>query len=338
MSIYSLSTPEPQLIVLDIDFNDPIVLSYYSELMLFKNDKAKDSLGFDSSVPPEERRIIHTLAHHMGLDHRSEGNGSQRQVNIYKKPLNVSPPAPQLPNGQYADSHRRVLNRAATTDFSEARGSDPGYYSHTLGRQRSDLLDIPGSPGLTGINDRQGALRAAKSFSELRSFSPSPALTTASFPQALAQNVSVFREYGMTSGASGTPPNLTPTSAGNPMNGRDDSLLTNSFGNLNISTGYDRQSAPRMNGRLVNQSDRDNQGSAAGPIGSQRPTNGHYDDNSRSGSVITERQPRGPTGTTEWGNSTGFGRPRQNGHVNRGSGELDLASLQIQKAWDDNMS
>lgn len=283
---------------------------------------------FSSTVPPTDRKIIHTLAHHMGLDHRSEGLGSDRCVHILKRGTALAAPSAPLPSTYYADSHRRVLNRAATTDFSETR--DHGSNYHSLSRQSSHLLELPGSPGMsTGLAAH--SLRAAKSFADLRSYTPSPVPSTASFPAGLTQNISRYADYGHSSAASGTPTsNLTPTSAGGGLNSRDrdnEFLVT---GLTNMSIGYDR---PRnVTGRIGQE--RETHTSSAGPIGSQRPTNGasSYDDTLRNGASSIVRQPNGPGG--DWGAGSSFSSRRQNGHVNRGSGELDLNSFE--SGWDDN--
>lgn len=302
---FSIYHPETPLTRVDIDLNDPTTLSFYTELMLFKGDVNRETLIFPTSVTPEQRRTIHTLAHHMALEHRSEGQAEMRQVQILKnRPTQISPPVPQLQSGFFNESQRRGLNRAATIDFSESR--DPNYYNHTLGRQTSGLLDIPGSPGMNGLQN----LRAAKSFADLRSYTPSPVPSTASFPAGAAQNLTRYAEnYGQGHGgsaASGTP-NITPTSAGglNSNSSRDSDFVLNGLAGLNLgfNTG-----APR--------------GNAAGPIGS-RPVNGGYEETSRNGSTTApERQPRGPG--SEW--APGFSRPRQNGHVNRSSADLDINS------------
>lgn len=319
------TTKTPLIPVPDVDMNDPTTLSYYSDLMLFKNDSNREIFVFPSTLSPADRRTIHTLAHNMGLEHRSEGVGDGRCVQIFKTRQNaISPPVPQLPSSYYNES-RRGLNRAATIDFSESRANDPSYYNHTLGRQGSGLLDIPGSPGL-GLSAAHN-LRAAKSFADLRSYTPSPAQSVASYPANPSQNISRYADYGHSSAASGTP-NLTPTSAGGPMNNRDEAFLLNGLTNMTI--GFDRPSASRPNGRIGQE--REVHTSSTGPIGSQRPVNGNtYDENPRNGaSAVPERQPRGPV--SDWG--SGFSRPRQNGHRNQGSGELDLKS--IERGWDDN--
>lgn len=316
------------LLTLLVDMNDPTTLGYYSELNLFCHDNSRDTLVFPAGIPPKERRDIHEIAQGMGLYHKSEGDGSNRFVIVTKKSASISPPTHSTPNYSWNDS-RRGLARAATIDFSEARES--GHYNHhTLGRQASDLLNIPGSPGLSGLNAHNPHnLRAAKSFADLRSYTPSPVPSTASFPVGLGQNVARYNEYshGPSSAASGTP-NLTPTSGRDAH--RDDAFLLNGMGNISLG---DRPTVTRTNlpGRLGQ--DRENYTSNAGLIGSQRPGgNATYEDTPRNGvSAVPERQPRGPG--AEWGTS-GFPRPRQNGHVNRGSGELDL--IHIPSVADDN--
>lgn len=293
----------------DIDLNDPANLALYTELLLFKNDPEREIFIFPPTVTPEERRKIHILAHKMGLHHKSDGNGDMRQVHVFKRATRFSPPANgglnPVSNVYYNESQRRGLNRAATIDFSETRAD--GYY-HTLGRQGSGLLDIPGSPGVNGMGGAQN-LRAAKSFADLRSVTPSPALSSASFPANLTQNIARYTtEYGGISSASAGTPNLTPTSAGGAnSHERDrDDILSNGMSNMTL--GYDR--LPRSN---------------AGPIGSQRPTNGgNYEESQRTGQntvlrETAERQPRGPA--NEWN----FSRSRQNGHASKGSGESDQA-------------
>ncbi|KAL2066713.1 hypothetical protein VTL71DRAFT_2785 [Oculimacula yallundae] len=300
-------------IAMDADMNDPVTLEYYTELMMFKREGNRDSLVFPPTISPADRRTIHTLAHHMGLEHRSEGTGETRCVQIFLRPAQISPPIAQ--QNYYTESSRRGLNRAATIDFSEARENHGQY--HSLNRQGSSLLDIPASPGLGSLSAHNN-LRAAKSFADLRSYTPSPVPSTASFPVGLTQNISRYAaDYTHGSAASGTP-NLTPTSAGGGMNGRDETfVLSNGLGNM---TMYDRPTTSRLiaSGRIGQ--DRDTHTPVTGAIGSQRPVNGNYEETSRSGAVV-ERQPRGPG--TDWGAGNGFSRPRQNGHVNRGSDSSD---------------
>ncbi|THV44591.1 hypothetical protein BGAL_0611g00010 [Botrytis galanthina] len=297
----------------EYDLNDPTTLNYYTELLFFKQDAEREVLTFAPTVSPADRRIIHTLAHNMGLDHHSQGHGELRQVQIVKPKL-ASPPLNSIQAGYYNESQRRGLNRAATIDFSEQRANDAAYQMHTLGRQGSGLLDIPGSPGVRDLLSGDRNLRTAKSFADLRSYTPSPVPSSASFPANMTQNIARFQgnDYGLGSVTGGTP-NLTPTSAG-PLGLREDAFLAN--GMSNMSLGYDRQPRSNAPGRIGQE--RDSYTSNAGPIGSQRPVNGSLEDSSsRNGqSAVPERQPRGPT-SDQWG--SGFSRNRQNGHGSKSS-------------------
>ncbi|KAA8892886.1 hypothetical protein FN846DRAFT_1008486, partial [Sphaerosporella brunnea] len=210
----------------DVDLNDPQTLQFYSQLLLFRDDLSREALIFPPTLSPQQRRIVHTLAHHMGLAHISRGSGDGRQVHVFRAPQgqtpNVSPP--QIPTVHPVESHqRRGLARATTMDFTDTRSESAAMYS-TIGRQASALLDIPSSPGAreSAAQSRQN-LRAAKSFADLRSFTPSPVPSSASFPATLSNNVSRYQQdYGAHSVAS-TTPNLTPTATGN----HQESLLVN---------------------------------------------------------------------------------------------------------------
>lgn len=297
---------------------DQPTLGYLTALVTFRNDLSKDYYDFGTHISPSERRKIHFLAHYLGLEHSSDGQGDSRQVRISRPRVVpstlVSQPQPPAQFYVGAETQRRGLNRAATIDFAETRAHESTDYSmHTLNRQASSLLGIPDDSISNPI------LRGAKSFADLRSYSPSPAASTTSFPPNLTQNASRYQEFHTHGSPAGTP-NLTPTSAGGAnrdeygMNGLAHSLSGISFAN-------DRP-AFRPNGSstsTIRPQERDNH---AGPIGSQRPVNGNYDDSFRNGSTPvdrerSERQPRGPG--ADW---QGFTRPRQNGHIARNSGKL----------------
>jgi hypothetical protein len=229
----------------------------------------------------------------------------------------------------YAEPQPRTrgLNRAATTDFSETRAQaqESSYANHSLSRQGSDLLGIPDTSA--SLNN----LRGAKSFADLRSFSPSPSTSSTSFPAGLSQNVSRFSEFHNQTpsqnhgSASGTPTNLSPEDF--PLNN-----VINGIGQMGFQTERSYR-ASSSSAAPMRAQERENH---AGPIGSQRPVNGGYDEGLRNGTTTierAERQPRGPG--SEWGQGQGgFSRPRQNGHVARNSGELELNGLGL--GWDDN--
>jgi len=171
-------------------------------------------------------------------------------------------------------------------------------------------------------------LRGAKSFADLRSYTPSPVASSASFPVDLTHNVRRLGEFGL-QGSSGTS-TLTPMSSGHFMNSRpDESHLVAGLSNMSLGA-FDRATPTRLNNRLGMDRDSHNASAVGGAIGSQRPSNNNnsnnnHDDQPRTAASTVleraERQPRGP-GSEQW--NTGFSRSRQNGHGGRGSGELDL--------------
>ena len=306
-SSFPASSSDAPLTGTDVDLNDPMSLQHYSKLLLFKEDTARDLLIFPPDLSPPERRIVHTLAHHMGLGHVSKGESDRRAVHVFKEGsrARVSPPMPQISHLRNED--RRALNRAATTDFSDVRGGD-----HYYGNVRHQ-----GSGYLGTYSESQGGLgpasnlRAAKSFADLRSYTPSPVPSTASFPAALRNNVPSMQDFN--SSQSNTPTLMTPTSS---MAERGENNLINGLGNMSLGGAFG--GSPRGL-RGIPSWDREN----PGPIGSHRSFSTNFDDRSQNrGQGGPERQPRGPL--PERG--SGFLRNRQNGHVTRNSDELSQQS------------
>ncbi|KAL4929810.1 putative R3H domain protein [Aspergillus undulatus] len=305
---------------LDVDLNDPWTLQQYSSLLLLKEDTGRDSIIFPPNLTPHQRRTVHTLAHQMGLGHASRGAGEQRQVQVFKVApgTNVSPPLSAIPAAvQPPESARRGLNRAATIDFSEARNDAPAHFNTLRGQPSSGFLGVLDSSA--GFGNTQN-LRAAKSFADLRSYTPSPVPSSASFPAALQSNGARMQHYdGSTSVASNTP-TLTPAPSGSSLGmQRDDGLLVNSLGNLSLGTGIGGpNSSPRRLRGMFSWEQPESQPSSAGPIGSNRTIGVGFDGQSQERLPI--RQPRGPM--PEKG--PGFRRP--NGHQSRGSDELRTTS------------
>ena len=285
----------------DVDLNNPDTLSFYTELTLFRSDPTREIIVFPSTITPQQRRTVHILAHNMGLEHRSVGEGQHRQLHVVKE--SGTAPSMHLPPGVSADAHRRGLSRAATIDFAETRGNAPNQYG-TLGRQgrHGPTLELPDSPD-GGLN----ALRGVKSFADLRSYTPSPSLSVSAsgYPQGSSihgSNVAQFGEYSANLGGQSSAL-TTPTTPGASSN-NDASLLISDLGSMSLGE-------PFSGGRLR---PRENPGA----IGSQRP--GMNGSSSRN---VPERQPHGPSG--DWGDSIGFaGRGRTNGHMQRGSGKSRL--------------
>lgn len=286
----------------DVDLNDPQVLQFYSQLLLFKETVDRETMTFPSTLSPPQRRIVHTLAHQLGLAHVSKGDSGQRQLHIFKvhDSQGLSPPMPQMSSSHATEQPRRGLNRAATTDFSDVRGSE-GFYN-AFGRQASGLLGFPDSPG--GLAAAPN-LRAAKSYADLRSYTPSPAPSTASHPIGRLGGPNLDA-LSFASGATSTNPNGTPTTGS--MAQRDEGLLERELGRMQIGSNFGQGGSPRS---LRQMTSWDN----PGPIGGHRTFGGNYDDR-------PSRQPRGPV--PERG--SGFSRPRQNGHQGRGSDELSSQS------------
>ncbi|KAJ5981017.1 hypothetical protein N7481_008315 [Penicillium waksmanii] len=296
----------------EVDLNDSQTLSYYSELLLFKQDNARDS-----------RRTVHTLAHNMGLAHASRGSGDQRQVQVFKVApgTNLSPPLSSIPPAGQPDNSRRGLNRAATIDFSEARneggngggggGGGPGGFNTLRGGQSSNFLGVMDSPG--NFANTQN-LRAAKSFADLRSYTPSPVPSSASFPAALQSNGTRMQYEGAPTASSNTP-TLNSAQSGSSLGiQRDDNLLVNSLGGLSLGTGIGGPNASPRRLRGMFSWEGDSQPSAAGAIGSNRGMGVGFDNAQQERMPV--RQPRGPTP------EKGTGFRRQNGHQTRGSDEL----------------
>lgn len=265
----------------------------------------------------------------MELGHVSRGTGDQRQVHVFREGTghNLSPPIPQVSTVHHGDASRRGLNRAATIDFNEARSTEPGMYGTLRGQQSSGFLGIPDSP--SGFGAQQN-LRAAKSFADLRSYTPSPVPSTASFPAALQSNIPRFQDYGPGTVAS-TTPILASAVSGLALGGQhrndSDNVLVNGLSSMSLGGGLGvngpNNGSPRRLRGMFSWDQDHQQSSAGGPIGSNRTFSSNYDDQSRDrGQSVPLRQPRGPV----IDRGSGFSRGRQNGHQGRGSDELRTSS------------
>ncbi|KAK3314489.1 hypothetical protein B0H66DRAFT_481670 [Apodospora peruviana] len=281
----------------NVDMNDPDTLKFFTELLIFSKDPSREIFIFPISITPQQRRTLHILAHNLGLEHRSVGEAPHRQIHVVKATgASTSMAPPILTPGVSADAHRRGLSRAATIDFAETRNA-PQY--GTLGRQgrHGPTLELPDSPD-GGMN-----LRGVKSFADLRSYTPSPSLSTYGQANSVhASNVAHYGEYSANIGGQNSSL-TTPTTPGANSNNDAPSLLIPELGTLSLNDAFNPRSLrPREN---------------PGAIGSQRPgTNGA----SRN---IPERQPHGPGG--DWGEAMGFAGRRPNGHMQRGSDSSDNA-------------
>lgn len=285
--------------------NDPTTLHYYSKLLLFQtNPDQGDMFAFQPDLPSGHRTIIHGLAHQLGLGHESHGAGEERRVHIYRTPG----PSAAL---HALDPNRRQLNRAATTDFTNVRSNEASLYGGPATQSSGFLGAFADSQG--GLSAGSN-LRAAKSFADLRSYTPSPAQSASSFPAAaLATNMSRFQDYAPASPNSSRS-NVTPTTSTVP-----DSIL-NGMNSMNLGApgfGQNNDNNPRLRG--ISSWDRETSG--PGPIGSHRAYSGNHDDAARRNQVGSLRQQRG----TLPDRTGGYARGRQ-GHQPRGSDELSSPS------------
>jgi hypothetical protein len=299
--------------------NDPQTLEYYTQLTLFKNNTEPETLIFSPDIDPQHRRTIHTLAHHMGLLHTSHGIGDQRQVHVARPPpgSNISPSGSAMAAAYPGTKDmRQNLGRASTADFHEGRHYDGHAYSTLRGQSSVGLLDVTDSNAFG--NAASSNLRNAKSFADLRSWSPSPAPSSASFPAALQTNGA--RLQAMNESASSNTPTITPTASNPAMGmGRDEPFLISGFNNLTVSNGPNSQTSPRRQRSFFNNSPWEDQGyQNTAPIGSKRTVS--IGGENISSDRVPGRQPRGPSSN----NAIGF--RRQNG---RGSDELRTAASAI---------
>lgn len=292
----------------DIDMNDPVTLEFYTQLTIFKTNTEPETLIFPQDLPPEHRRLIHTLAHHMGLLHTSHGVGEQRQVHVQRPApgSNISPPNHNV-------NARQGLVRTSTTDYGEGRPYDGPNYAQLRGQASVGLLDV-GDNNAFGRQENSN-LRNAKSYADLRSWSPSPAPSTASFPAALQTNGTRLHAIGDTAGSN--TPTLTPVASNSAIGiGRDEPFLISGFNSMNLGNNTKNQTSPRrQRSNFFNSTSTwEDQSSyqATAPIGSKRTV-------SIGAENLPMRQSRGPTSNS----AIGF-RGRHNG---RGSDELRAAAI-----------
>ena len=71
--------------------NDPQTLGFYTTMQLFRNDPKNVgmTLQFPSTLSPEQRRIVRSLAIRLNLDPNSIGSGPDRYITVTRRP---SPP------------------------------------------------------------------------------------------------------------------------------------------------------------------------------------------------------------------------------------------------------
>jgi RNA recognition motif-containing protein len=73
-----------------LDLNHPDTLLFYDQLFQFRSDPSRDIFVYPKSTTANQRRIIHYLSDRLGLFHYSDGDGSERQLHVVKKPANAA--------------------------------------------------------------------------------------------------------------------------------------------------------------------------------------------------------------------------------------------------------
>ncbi|KAI9653183.1 MAG: hypothetical protein M1831_006141 [Alyxoria varia] len=291
-----------------LDMNDPLTFEYYSQILLWANNEGDGKTWTSPEVPPSVRTVIHRIAHSLNLDHESHDTKEGRCVRIAKNLHGSSTP---LSAAFHLDPHRRQLNRAATTDFSNVRNDS--FYGNP-----------PQSPGHLGFSEANAAnLRAAKSNPNLRSREPSP--SSMRFPSALSTNVQKWQEHPSAGSPGSGRAAMTPTTMSNAgtetlINGLGGMTLNNAgsgFGPSNGGNGQRLREYPSF--------DNVNPGHFPTPIGAHRSHSGNQDENRGRNMAGSMRNPprNGVVGDRTTGSSY---LRRQNGHQTRGSDELSSPS------------
>lgn len=234
----------------------------------------------------------------MGLEHQSIGEADARQLTVLKRQQPSPTANVQSTASSNLEMHKRGLSRAATFDFAADRDSRTASsnYAHVMGRQ-GPTIELPGSPDGNSVCNN---LRAAKSFADLRSFTPSPSQASSTYlnPGSVLNGIAPgpaarFGDYMATVSQP-----CHPAHSGTPVPKTESSLVSGLSG---LSLGSYEPNSLHAQGR-----------NAPGAIGSQRPGA-----NGTNGKSNSERQPRGP----EWESSPGFSTlGRANGHMQRTSG------------------
>lgn len=205
----------------DVDMNDKFTLDIYTELLLFKQNPARESLQFPAHLKPEQRRIIHTLAQGLHLHHGANGEGSQRYAFVVKPP-----PADSDRHSPVAAprEYTRPLTTAASLNILPSSSHFGFHDDHGQSLKPSSGFLGPSASGMSDYSAPSFSLRSAKSYADLRSITPSPVPSTASFPAALAS-------------FNGQPFSLASKPAGgNTLHGRTDDNFPSPIGLLRLGS------------------------------------------------------------------------------------------------------
>lgn len=93
---------------LELDLNDPETLMLYSEILLFRDDHARDELVFGSGLSAMQKRTVSMLANGMGLMHSIRGEPDAQEIIISRRKPSFQPaPLKQQQHQQQQQHHYR---------------------------------------------------------------------------------------------------------------------------------------------------------------------------------------------------------------------------------------
>ncbi|CAO3675796.1 unnamed protein product [Umbelopsis vinacea] len=129
-----------------LDLNHPDTLLFYDQLFQFRSDPSRDIFVYPKSTTANQRRIIHYLSDRLGLFHYSDGDGSERQLHVVKKPANAAQLRGDGVNRK--TSQRGGRNRLRQSQsYERVRDADNGSPTRRENFRRSFISSSPLSDG-----------------------------------------------------------------------------------------------------------------------------------------------------------------------------------------------
>ncbi|KAK4689599.1 hypothetical protein P7C73_g516, partial [Tremellales sp. Uapishka_1] len=152
---HSASSGTSENLPLSLDLNDPVALDIYSRVLVFKEDRMRDELAFSKTLTPTERRIVHLVAHKLGLASITKGEGDYRVVVVTRE----APPRPTLTSSASASLSSTYLSPYSSTQSE---------ISPSL-RIKKSMPDLRGFNGPVVSRDPARSLTPQRSSGNLRS-------------------------------------------------------------------------------------------------------------------------------------------------------------------------
>lgn len=144
MSMFPPNVPSQQQgkfkLPLEVNLNDPETLNFYSEILLFRDDRSRDELVYPGLISGSQRRVIHILAQNMGLILFVRNEGEERET---------------------------VIARPNSSNYSQTNLPAPSLVHSSS--TASALLDMPSTLGHNSAQQPSKNLRGTKSFADIRS-------------------------------------------------------------------------------------------------------------------------------------------------------------------------